>query len=41
MSTVKEQVSSHTRSTLMLTNDQGVVTHLRVSSVPDGYGPNF
>ena len=35
VSTVKEQVSSHTRSTLMLTNDQGVATHLRVSSVPE------
>ena len=33
--TIKEQVSHHVRSTLMLTNDQGVVTHLRVSSVPE------
>ncbi|WP_298343616.1 IS1634 family transposase [Ferrimicrobium sp.] len=33
--TIKEQVSPHVRSTLMLTNDQGVVTHLRVSSVPE------
>jgi len=33
--TIKEQVATHVRSTLMLTNDQGVVTHLRVSSVPE------
>ncbi|MHB8345498.1 MAG: IS1634 family transposase, partial [Ferrimicrobium sp.] len=34
-STIKEQVSPHVRSTLMLTNDEGIVNHIRVSSIPE------
>ncbi|WP_298211216.1 IS1634 family transposase [Ferrimicrobium sp.] len=33
--TIKDQLFPHVRSTLMLTNDQGIITHLRVSSVPE------
>ncbi|MHB8191457.1 MAG: hypothetical protein ACYDHP_13780 [Ferrimicrobium sp.] len=33
--TIKEQVSPHVRSTLVLTNDEGVVNHIRVSSIPE------
>jgi Transposase len=34
-STIKEQVTTHARTTIALTNDQGVINHLRVSSVAE------
>ena len=34
-STIKEQVSTHARTTMVLTSDEGIVNHIRVSSVPE------
>ncbi|MHB8190460.1 MAG: hypothetical protein ACYDHP_08610 [Ferrimicrobium sp.] len=34
-STIKEQVSTHARTTMVLTNDEGIVNHLRVSFIPE------
>jgi hypothetical protein len=34
-STINEQLSTHMRTTMVLTSDQGVVYHLRASGVPE------
>ncbi|KJF16043.1 hypothetical protein AXFE_31170 [Acidithrix ferrooxidans] len=34
-STIKEQLNSHRRATIVLTSDKGVVYHIRTSGVPE------
>ncbi len=34
-STINEELSTHSRTTMVLTNDKGIVYHLRHSSAPE------